>query len=159
VTANAAWGRSRLSQDQPASSRQFDANNLFTFNLSVPIFTNRITQGNIGVAQNQQLAYEAQARLAMLQARAEFATAWASYEQSRNLLRLYTGGALGRAELAYRSTQEAYLAGGRNLIDVLDALRTLNLTRVATNNARVAYLTALAQLELATGVGGLAPRL
>lgn len=159
VTANAGWARSRLSQDQPASSRQIDANNLFTFNLSVPIFTGQIAQGNIGVARNQQLAYEAQARAALLQARADFATAWASYEQSRNLLRLYAGGALGRAELAYRSTQEAYLAGGRNLIDVLDALRTLNLTRVATNNARAAYLTALAQLELATGVGGLAPRL
>lgn len=159
VTANAGWARSRLSQDQPASSRQIDANNLFTFNLSIPIFTNQITQGNIGVARNQQLSYEAQAQAALLQARGDFATAWASFEQSRNLLRLYTGGALNRAEMAYRSTQEAYLAGGRNLIDVLDALRTLNLTRVATNNARVAYLTSLAQLELATGVGGLAPRL
>jgi outer membrane protein TolC len=159
VTANAGWARSRLSQDQPTSTRQVEANNLFSFNLSVPIFTRQITEGNIGVAQNQQLAYEAQARAALLQARADFATAWTNYEQSRNLLRLYAGGALNRAEQAYRSVEQAYFAGGRNLIDVLDALRTLNLTRVATNNARVAYLTSLAQLELTTGIGGLAPRL
>ena len=70
-----------------------------------------------------------------------------------------SGGALNRAELAYRSAEQAYLSGGRSLLDVLDALRTLNATRVAGNNARAAYLTALAQLEFATGVSGLAARL
>ena len=72
---------------------------------------------------------------------------------------LYTGGALNRAEEAYRSTEQAYLAGGRSLIDVLDALRTLNATRIQANQARYAYLLALAQLELATGVSGIAPKL
>jgi len=38
-------------------------------------------------------------------------------------------------------------------------LRTLNATRVGANNARAAYLTALAQLEFATGVNGIAARL
>ncbi|WP_207539102.1 TolC family protein [Sabulicella rubraurantiaca] len=160
VTASAGWNRTRLSQDQPESSRQIYANNEFSFNLSIPIFTNRITQGNIGVARGQQGQAEAVARAALLQARADFATAWASYEQSRNLLRIFTeGGALNRAEQAYRSSEQAYLAGGRTLVDVLDALRTLNATRVAANNARQAYLTALAQLEAATGVSGIAPRL
>jgi outer membrane protein TolC len=159
VTVNGGWGRTQLSQDLPTSSQPLIANNQFTLNLSVPLFTRQITRGNIGAAQGQQAANEALAQNALLQARADFATAWSAYEQARQLLRLYTGGALSRAEQAYRSSEQAYLAGGRNLLDVLDALRTLNATRVAANNARAQYLTALAQLEFATGVGGLAPRL
>ena len=159
VTVNGGWNRTQLSQDQPNSTQPLIANNQFGLNLSVPIFTDRIVRGNIGTAAGQQAQLEAQARLALLQGRADFATAWAAYEQSRALLRLFTGGALTRAEQAYRSAEQAYLAGGRSLLDVLDALRTLNATRVAGNNARVAYLTALAQLEFATGVGGVAPRL
>ncbi|MFL1461690.1 TolC family protein [Roseococcus sp. DSY-14] len=159
VTANAGWGRTRLSQNLPSGARELDANNQFTFNLSVPIFTNRIVQGNIGVAQGQQAQAEALARAALLQARADFATAWSALEQARALSRLFSeGGALNRAELAYRSTEQAYLAGGRSLLEVLDALRTLNATRVAANNARAGVLLALAQLEAATGVGGLMPR-
>ena len=42
---------------------------------------------------------------------------------------------------------------------VMDALRTLNATRIQSNQARYAYLLALAQLEQATGVSGVAPRL
>ncbi|MDB5413716.1 MAG: TolC family protein [Rubritepida sp.] len=159
VTVNGGWSRSRLSQDLPQSSQTLDATNQFTLNLSVPLFTGQITRGNIGAAQGQQAQIEAQATNALLQARADFATAWSAYEQSRALLRLYTGGALNRAEMAYRSAEQAYLTGGRSLLDVLDALRTLNATRVAGNNARGQYLTALAQLEYATGVSGLAPRL
>lgn len=159
VTANAGWGRNRLSQNLPDSSRPIEANNQFTFNLSVPIFTRQITQGNIGVAQGQQAQAEANARAALLQARADFATAWSALEQARALNRLFAeGGALNRAEQAYRSTEQAYLAGGRSLLEVLDALRTLNATRVAANNARAAVLLALAQLEAATGVSGLLPR-
>ncbi|WP_424813301.1 TolC family protein [Roseococcus sp. YIM B11640] len=159
VTVNGGWDRTRLSQDLPNSTQQIYASNQFSLNLSVPLFTSQITRGNIGVAQSQQAQSAAQAQNALLQARADFATAWSTFEQARALLRLYTGGALSRAEQAYRSTEQAYSAGGRNLLDVLDALRTLNATRVAANNARAAYLTALAQLEFATGVTGLSPRL
>jgi outer membrane protein, heavy metal efflux system len=159
VTLNGGWSRSRLSQDLPSASQPLNATNQFTFSLSVPLFTNQIVTGQIGTAAGQQAQLEAQARLALLQGRADFAAAWAAHEQSRALLRLYTGGALSRAELAYRSAEQAYLAGGRSLLDVLDALRTLNATRIAANNARAAYLTALAQLEFATGVSGVAARL
>jgi len=159
VTVNGGWGRSQLSQDLPSTSQPLLANNSFSFSLSVPLFTQQIVRGNIGTAQGQQAQLEAQARAALLQGRADFATAWAAYEQSRALLRIYTGGALNRAELAFRSAEQAYLAGGRSLLDLLDALRTLNATRVGANNARAAYLIALAQLEFATGVNGIAARL
>lgn len=160
VTLDTGWGRTKLQQDLPtAPNATVNANNAFTLSLSVPIFTARIVEGNIGVAQAQQAQLEALARQALLQARAEFATAWASHEQARALVALYTGAALMRAEEAYRSAEQAYLAGGRSLLEVLDALRTRNATRVAANQARHALLLALAGLEHATGVSGIAPRL
>ncbi len=159
VTVNAGASRSRLNQDLPNAVVPLDANTQFSVQLSVPIFTRRIVEGNVGVASGQAGQADAQARAALLQARADFATAWSAVEQSRALLRLYTGGALARAEAAYRSAEQAYLAGGSSLIEVLDALRTLNTTRLAANAARTNHLTALAQLELATGVSGISPRL
>ncbi|WP_187830329.1 TolC family protein [Siccirubricoccus phaeus] len=159
VTVNGSWARSRLSQDLPESRDRIDAVNSFGLQLSVPIFTRRIVEGNVGVAAAQSGQAEAQARATLLQARADFAAAWAGYEQAKALSDLYAGGALGRAEEAYRSTEQAYLAGGRSLLDTLDALRTLNATRIQANQARYAYLLALAALEQATGVSGVAPRL
>ncbi len=104
VTVNGGWGRTQLSQDLPNSTQPLIASNQFTLNLSVPLFTRQITRGNIGAAQGQQAQSEALAQNALLQARADFATAWSAYEQARALLRLYTGGALNRAEQAYRSS-------------------------------------------------------
>ncbi len=159
VTVNAGGARNRLQQNLPNDSVPLRANNQFTLQLSVPIFTRRIVEGNVGVAAGQAGQAEANARATLLQARADFATAWSQYEQARTLLRLYAGGALSRADQAYRSVEQAYGAGGSSLLEVLDALRTLNATRVAANTARANYLTALAQLEYATGVGGISPRL
>lgn len=42
---------------------------------------------------------------------------------------------------------------------MLDALRTLNATRIQANQTRYAYLLSLAALEHVTGVSGVAPRL
>jgi outer membrane protein TolC len=162
VTVNGTWARSRLSQNLPTianPNEQVFANDQFGLSLSVPIFTRQIVEGNIGIAAAQAGQAEAQARGALLQARADFAVAWATYEQARALINLYTSGALNRAEEAFKSTEQAYLAGGRSLLDVLDALRVLNATRIQANQARYAYLLALAQLEQATGVSGIAPRL
>ncbi len=159
VTVNGIYGRSRLSQDLPDSPRRLDAVDSFGLSVSVPIFTGRIVQGNIGAAAAQAGQARAVAQAALLQARADFAAAWATHEQARALANLYNGGALRRAEEAYRSTEMAYLAGGRDLLDVLDALRTLNATRIQANQTRYAYLLSFAALEQATGVSGVAPRL
>ncbi len=159
ITVNGIYGRSRLSQDLPESTRRLDAVDSFGLSVSVPIFTNRIVQGNIGTAAAQAGQAQAAAQAALLQARADFAAAWAAFEQARALVNLYNSGALNRAEEAYRSTEMAYLAGGRDLLDVLDALRTLNATRIQANQARYAYLLSLAALEQVTGVSGVAPRL
>lgn len=159
VSVNGNLTRTELSQDLPNAARPLRANDTLGIGLSVPIFTSRLTEGNIAVANAQRGQAQAQAQAALAIAQSDLAVAWSAYVQARSLLDLTTGSALGRAEEAYRSTQAAYAAGGRTLLDTLDALRTLNATRVAGNAARAAYLNALAGLELATGIGGIAPRL
>ncbi|MCX7933569.1 MAG: TolC family protein, partial [Rhodovarius sp.] len=146
VTISAGYGRSRLPQDLPTlpGGATAFANNEFRIEFGIPLFTRRIVEGQIGVATHEAARAEAEARAALLRARADFATAWSQVEQARAQLRLYTSGALARAEQAYRATEAAYLAGAATLIDVLDALRTRNATRLAANEARAAYLRALA---------------
>ncbi|MFC7539941.1 TolC family protein [Siccirubricoccus deserti] len=158
VTVNGSWGRSRLSQDLPNSRDQLDAVNSFGLSLSVPIFTRRIVE-EISASPPRRPARRRRWRVPRCCRPGPVAAAWAGYEQARALLNLYTSGALGRAEDAYRSAEQAYVAGGRSLLEVLDALRTLNATRIQANQARHAYLLALATLEQASGVSGVAPRL
>lgn len=155
VSVGLGLSRTRLTQNVPGD---FQANDQALLQFSVPIFNGRIVEGNIGVATAQAAQAEAMARAAALQARADFAVAWAALEQTRALRSLYDSGALRRAEEAYEIAERAYLAGGRSLIDTLDALRTLNATRIQANQARAAYLLALAQLEQATGVTGILPQ-
>ncbi|WP_424134209.1 TolC family protein [Roseomonas chloroacetimidivorans] len=159
ISISGALTRTELSQDLPESRRPLRANDTLGIGFSIPIFTSRITEGNVAVATAQRGQALAQAQGVLTAAQADLATAWASYVQARSLLDLTTGAALRRAEEAYRSTEAAYLAGGRTLLDTLDALRTLNTTRVAANAARAAYLSALAGLEQASGVGGIGPKL
>ena len=159
VTLSGTVGRTELSQDLPEARRAVRANDTLSLGVSIPIFTRRVTEGNIAVAAAQQAQSELQARGALAGAQADLAIAWATYVQARSLLDITSGPVLRRAEEAYRSTEAAYAAGGRTLLDLLDALRTLNATRVAANAARAAYLTALAGLEQASGLGGLVPRM
>lgn len=159
VTLGGSLSRTELSQDLPNSARQLRANDALGVSVSIPLFTSKITQGNVAVAVAQRSQAQAQAGATLATAQADLATAWASYEQARALLGLTTGTVLNRAEEAYRSTETAYMAGGRSLLDTLDALRTLNATRVSANAARADYATALATLEQASGASGLAPKL
>mgnify|MGYP002780722217 CR=1 FL=1 len=158
VTVGLGGNRTRLNQNFPDSSQQLRANDTFGLNFSVPIFTSRLVEGNIQAAQAQQGQAELNAEAARLQARADFAAAWAGLEAARALSASFADAALRRAEEAYQITERAYLAGGRSLVEVLDALRTLNATRVAVNQARAGLLLALANLEQASGVQGVFPR-
>jgi outer membrane protein TolC len=159
ITLGLSANRARADQSLPGGGERATSVDTAGFSVSVPIFTARIVEGNIGLAAAQQAQAEAQARAALLAARADVAAAWAAWEQARAQRARYDGGALRPAEEAYAIAERAYLAGGRSLIEVLDALRTLNATRVAANQARQAALLALATLEQASGVTGLMPRL
>ncbi|MBP0446794.1 TolC family protein [Roseomonas sp. SSH11] len=156
VTLNGGVTRSEIATDLSGGARGITSLGL---GATLPIFTARITEANVAVAVAQQGQAAAQASSALAAAQADLATAWAGYRQARALVDLTAGQVLRRAEEAYSSTEAAYRAGGRTLLDVLDALRTLNATRVSANAARAQLLLSLAQLEQASGVAGIAPRL
>lgn len=160
VTFSLNFNRSRMAQNIPqtAGSAVY-ANDQIGVSASVPIFTQSIVNGNIGLAGAQHSQAEANARQISIQAQSEFASAWENFQQARSLLALYNTRTIRTAEAAYQSTERAYLAGGRTLLDVMDALRTLNATKVATNNARYAYLISLANLENSTGASGILPKI
>jgi outer membrane protein TolC len=123
--------------------------------LSVPIFTERLVEGNVMVAAGQRSQAQTQAQQVRQQAEFEFDKAVQTHRLSRDFLQVYTQASLARAEEAYTITRRAFERGSLSLVDLLDAQRTLNQTRAAANQARLNYLNSLFQLEQAAGVDGL----
>jgi len=123
--------------------------------ISIPIFTAPLVEANIMVAAGQRSQAQTQADQALLRAQSEFDKAFQTVRLSQDLLQVYTSESLGRAEEAFTITRRAFERGGQTLLDLLDAQRTLNQTRVAANQARLGYLSALFQLEQAAGASGI----
>jgi outer membrane protein TolC len=123
--------------------------------VSVPIFTERLVEGNVMVAAGQRSQAQNQAQQALQQAEFDFDKAIQTLRLSRDFLQVYTKESLARAEEAYTITRRAFERGSLSLVDLLDAQRTLNQTRAAANQARLNYLNSLFQLEQAAGVDGL----
>ena len=146
ITLNPTIGRFKA---DPSAGTQF------TFGVSVPIFNERVVEGNVMIATGQRSQVATQSQAARLTAETEFDKAWRSTELSEELVRVYSGEALARAEEAFRITRAAFERGAQSLLDVLDAQRTLSQTRVAVNQARFTYLSNLFLLEQASGIDGL----
>jgi cobalt-zinc-cadmium efflux system outer membrane protein len=67
------------------------------------------------------------------------------------LLQVYTTEALARAEESLRIATASYRQGATSLLELQEAQRTLNQTRLATNQAFFDYRMSLYQLEQAVG--------
>jgi cobalt-zinc-cadmium efflux system outer membrane protein len=119
--------------------------------VSVPIFVHNNHQGEI----NQALAQLQQARTQLaqvkLQAMTDVDKAYRAYETAQRMLQVYNSDALQKAEEAFRIAGVSYREGATSLLELRDAQRTYNQTRVAYNQAHYDYRMSLYQLELATG--------
>jgi outer membrane protein, heavy metal efflux system len=119
--------------------------------VSFPLFLSHKYEGQIaqGLAQRQQaqVAFE-QARL---QAIADVEKAYQAYQASRQVLQVYTTAALAKAEESFRIAGVSYRRGATSLLELQDAQRTLNQTRVAANQAAFDHRMSLFQLEQALG--------
>jgi cobalt-zinc-cadmium efflux system outer membrane protein len=127
------------------------SDNTFGVVVSVPFFLHNNHQAEIDQALAQQKQAETQYNLVKLQALADVDKAFRAYQSSQRMLQLYTLETLDKAEEAFRIAGAAYKQGATSLLEVLDAQRTYNLTRVAANQARYDYRMSIYQLELATG--------
>ncbi len=119
--------------------------------LSVPIFVHNNHQGEI----DQALALLQQARTLLaqvkLQAMTDVDKAYRAYETAQKLLQVYNAAALSKAEEAFRIAGVSYKEGATSLLELREAQRTFNQTRVAYNQAHFDYRISIYQLELATG--------
>ncbi len=108
-------------------------------------------RGNIDKAEAQLRQAEVQTRQTLLQATTDVEKAHTAYTLNRQTLQVYTAETLAKAEESYQIAEKAYREGASTLLDVLDARRTLNQTRVAANQARSDYTLSLYQLEQVVG--------
>jgi len=119
--------------------------------VSFPLLLSHKFEGQI----NQGLAQVQQAQVAFdqakLQAIAEVEKAYQAYQASQQVLQVYTTEALAKAEASFRIAGVSYRQGATSLLELQDAQRTLNQTRVAANQASFDYRMSLYQLEQATG--------
>ena len=83
--------------------------------------------------------------------------AYQAYQISLQVLQVYTTEALEKAEESFRIAGVSYRQGATSLLELQDAQRTLNQTRVSANQAFFDYRMSLYQLELATGRTFLGP--
>ncbi|HWX41863.1 MAG TPA: TolC family protein, partial [Blastocatellia bacterium] len=102
-------------------------------------------------AKSQLDQANAQLNQVKLQAMTDVDKAFRAYEMSRKLLQIYTGETLARAQESLDIANVSYKQGASSLLELQDAQRTYNATRVASNQAHFDYRMSLYQLELATG--------
>lgn len=125
--------------------------------VSFPLFLSHKFEGQI----NQGLAQVQQATVALDQAKLQAITdvekAYQAYQANRQILQVYTTEALAKAEESFRIAGVSYRQGATSLLELQDAQRTLNQTRVAANQAFFDYRMSLFQLEQATGKNLLQP--
>jgi cobalt-zinc-cadmium efflux system outer membrane protein len=119
--------------------------------VSFPLFLSHKFEGHInqGLAQVQQASVTLDQ--AKLQTMADVEKAYQAYQSSRQVLQVYTTEALAKAEASFRIAGVSYRQGATSLLELQDAQRTLNQTRVAANQAFFDYRMSLFQLEQATG--------
>jgi outer membrane protein, heavy metal efflux system len=119
--------------------------------VSFPLFLSHKFEGQI----NQALAQIQQAKVAFDQAKLQAITdvekAYQAHQMSLQVLQVYTTEALAKAEESFRIAGVSYRQGATSLLELQDAQRTLNQTRVAANQAFFDYRMSLFQLEQATG--------
>jgi cobalt-zinc-cadmium efflux system outer membrane protein len=119
--------------------------------VSVPLFVNNNHDAEIAQAQAQLNQAKAQLAQVRMQALTDVDKAYRGYEMARRMVDLYTVDTVQKAEEAFRIAGVSYKEGATSLLELRDAQRTYNQTRVAANQARYDYLLSLYQLEQATG--------
>ena len=131
--------------------QRLGSENTFGVVVSVPIFVHNNHQGEINQALAQLQQSKTQLAQVRLQAMTDVDKAYRAYETAQKMLQVYNSEALQKAEEAFRIAGVSYREGATSLLELRDAQRTYNQTRVAANQAHFDYRLSIYQLELATG--------
>jgi len=125
--------------------------NTVGFIVSIPLFINNNHQGEINQALAQLSVVKTQLSQAKLQAMTDVDKAYKSYQLSKQMLDVYTAETLLKSEESYKIAGVSYKEGASSLLELQDAQRTYNQTRVQYNQAHFDYRMSLYQIEAATG--------
>ena len=117
--------------------------------ISIPLFNRN--QGEVARARSEQLRADFLADAAKNQVLQDVETAYASFDSSRERVRLYEQTYLSESKESVDIEQFSLQRGGASILDFLDAERTYRSTQLAYRQQLAAYLTNLAQLEAVVG--------
>ena len=115
--------------------------------ISIPLFNRN--QGEIARARAEQLRADFLTEAARNQVLQDVETAYASFESSRERVRLYEQTYLAQAKESLDIQEFSFRNGAASIVDFLDAERTYRATQLAYRQQLAAYWTNLAQLEAA----------
>jgi cobalt-zinc-cadmium efflux system outer membrane protein len=119
--------------------------------VSVPLFIHNNHQGEINQALAQLSLAQTQLNQARLQAMTDVDKAFKAYQLSRQMLDLYNAETLLKAQQSFDIAGVSYKEGASSLLELQDAQRTYNQTRVSYNQAHFDYRMSLNQIEAAVG--------
>lgn len=125
--------------------------NAMGLGVSIPIPLFNRNQGEVAHARSEQLRTDFLAQAARNQVLQDVETAYASFESSRERVRLYEQTYLSRAKESLDIEEFSFRNGAASILDFLDAERTYRAMQLAYRQQLAAYLTNLAQLEAAVG--------
>jgi cobalt-zinc-cadmium efflux system outer membrane protein len=118
--------------------------------IAIPLFNRN--QGEIARAKSEQLRAEFLTEAARNQVLQDVEAAYASFESSRERVRLYEQTYLSRAKESLDIQDYSFRHGAASILDFLDAERTFRAIQLAYRQQLAAYQANLAQLEAAVGI-------
>jgi len=150
-TLDLAYAQRHRDVDVALEYQRIGGDNTVGATVSFPLLLSHKFEGQIkqGLAQVQQakVAFEQ----AQLQVITDVEKAYQAYKISLQILQVYTTEALAKAQESFRIAGVSYRQGATSLLELQEAQRTLNQTRVAANQAFFDYRLSLFQLEQAAG--------
>jgi cobalt-zinc-cadmium efflux system outer membrane protein len=145
-TGNEIGGPSWLQPFYPKGSVS-NAMGIGLASISIPLFNRN--QGEIARAGAEQRRADFLTEAARNQVLQDVETAYASFESSRERVRLYEQTYSAQAKESLDIQEFSFRSGAASILDFLDAQRTYRATQLAYRQQLAAYWTNLAQLEAA----------
>jgi outer membrane protein, heavy metal efflux system len=132
---------------------QSDPTNSYGFGVSVPLFIWHEYEGDIARAEADLTAAQLVYQRTLAQALGSTDQAGSALRSSEERLRRLETGLLGDAERVAKAAELAYSRGAMNLMDLLDARRTLRQIQIEAATAHADYAKALAAWRLQADYG------
>ena len=128
-----------------------DTGAFLQFSVPLPLFNRN--QGDIAAAHTRILKGQHESVAARVEVNAVFLEAYSRLVASSERLKALEKEILPSAQEVYDATNKGYLVGSFDLLNVLDAQRTVYATRLEIVNARAEFQKARVQIEALTGRG------